>query len=235
MRKRITMIIMLCIVLIAFAVYLSFSLKITSDKNQLFKKNYEQGDVQGVYSALFLQSPAIHNRPYIGFENAPLTIIVIVDFQSELSKKFYEEKMPEILNNYINTGQAKLYHKYYISREELEGRKGRFIYASASRCYNEFAFNNTIEFNKALFSTPESSIEALAEEYSIPKEAFISCINNNTFQSLYEDMLETDQFSVQSPSIYLGVNGQDNTLLLGNPSTELIQKRMRVKQIKVGI
>jgi hypothetical protein len=235
MKKRITIIIMLIMVLIAFALYLTFSIKINSGRNQLFKNSYEQGNVQGAYSALFFQSPAIENRPYIGFENAPLTIIVVVDFQSEPSKMFYEEKMPEIMNSYVNTGQAKLYHKYYIPREELEGRKSRFIYASASRCYNEFTFNRTTEFNEALFSTPEDSIGALAEAYSIPREAFLKCIENNTFQSLYEDMLETSQFSIQSPSIYIGVNGQDNSLLLGNPSIGLIQKRMRVKQIKVGI
>jgi len=234
-KKKIMVIMMLCILAIGFIAFAAVSISINSGKNQLFKSSYEQGDLQGAYSAMFFQSPAIENRPYIGFEDAPLTMIVVIDFKSELSKEFYQEKMGELEQIYINTGQARLYHKYYISREELEDRKGRFIYASASRCYNQLTFNKTIEFNQALFNTPESQIGALAEQFGLPRGAFTNCMKDSQFQSLYEDMLETEQFTVQSPSIYLGVDGNDNNLLIGNPSLDLIKKRMRLKQIKVGI
>ncbi|MBN2052269.1 thioredoxin domain-containing protein [Candidatus Woesearchaeota archaeon] len=228
-------IMLICIIFLALVIYAFAGFGILSNNNILFKDSMEQKDWLTAYRALTFQSPAIEGRPCLGLQSAPLSIIVVVDFKSDFSKQFYNEKMPEIMQQYIKSGQARLYHKYYITKEELIGKKGRFIYASASRCYNEFAFNNTIEFNQALFNTQESNIGILAEEFNIPKEEFLKCLSESNFQALSKDMLETEKFDIQSPSIYLGVNGGDNTMLIGNPSIELIQKRMRMKQIKVGI
>jgi len=234
MKKNIALLIM-CIIFLALIIYASFGFRILSNHNELFSNSWEKKDLIGAYNALAFQHPAINSRPWLGLQSAPITIIVVVDYQSEFSKKFYNEKMPDIAKQYVSSGQARLYHKYYIIREELRERKGRFIYASASRCYNEFAFNNTIEFNQALFNTPENDIDALADDFKLPKEEFLKCVRESNFQALYEDMIETEEFTIHSPSIYLGVNGGDNTLVIGNPSMELIQKRMRLKQIKVGI
>jgi protein-disulfide isomerase len=240
-KKKI--ILALCTIILALIIYSVVTLRIVSDKNPLFRQSYEQKDVLGAYDALFSKIPATANRPYIGLQNAPLTIMVIIDFKSDSARSFYAEKMPELKKAYVDTGQARLYHKYIITSDELNSRTGRFIYSIASRCYHEFDFNRTVDFNIALFKTDMASIDmnseitlgVLADEFQITRESFLQCVKNSSFKELYQDALETEDFLLQSPSIQLGVNGQDNIVLYGNPSMELIQKRMRLQQIKVGI
>jgi len=236
-------ILIFCAIILAMIIYSVVTLRIVSAKNPLFRQSYEQKDVIGAYDALFNNIPATSNRPYLGLQNAPLTIMIVIDFKSDSARSFYDEKMPEIKKAYVDTGQARLYHKYIITSDELNTRTGRFIYSIASRCYNEFDFNRTVDFNMALFRTDMASIDMnseitlgrLADEFQITKESFLQCVKNSSFKELYQDAQETEDLSIQSPSIQLGVNGQDNIVLYGNPSMELIQKRMRLQQIKVGI
>jgi hypothetical protein len=235
---------LICIIVLALIAYTVVTLGIVLNKNTLFKQSYDQKDALGAYKALFSKTPETENRPYLGLQSAPLTIMTVIDFTSSDAKSFYDEKMPEIRKAYVDTGQARLYHKYIITFDELNSRTGRFIYVAASRCYNEFDFNNTIQFNQALFSLPvngstyaetQISLFLLAGKFQIPKESFLQCVNNISFKELYQDASETEDFSLQSPSLHLGVNGQDNIVLYGNPDMETIQKRMRLQQIKVGI
>jgi hypothetical protein len=229
--------IILSAIIPALLILLSIAvIKMTYGQNYLFRQSYDAKDWKGIYESISFQSPAIEERPYVGSDKAPLTIIFALDFQSGLAKTFYFEKMEWLKNTYVNN-TARLYHKYIITRDDWQGRKGGFIKALASYCHDKQSLNDTLDFNKALFDAKVEGIEglyALAENFSLDKAAFNACMNS-TPKALTEDMVETEKFLLQSPSLIVGVNGQDNDVIYGNPSYETITKRIRLKQIKVGI
>lgn len=49
----------------------------------------------------------------IGQENAPITMTEYSDFQCPLCKKFFDESIPTIMKNYVETGKVKLVYKQF--------------------------------------------------------------------------------------------------------------------------
>ncbi|KYK25719.1 hypothetical protein AYK26_01750 [Euryarchaeota archaeon SM23-78] len=236
-KKVITGVIVLLI--LASIIYYGIVLVLEYNSNLVLKESYENKDFNKMYNFFVLNNPLISDRTYLGGKSSPVTLMVVVDFESDTSKKFYYEKIPRIKELYIDSGQAKLYHKYYITPEEFDTKKGRFIYASAVQCYLGLGGEEIVEFHKTLFETAEKDILALTNSFVISREDFEECmnknINNNPYKVIYEDMLETKMFKIQGPSIHIGIDGRDNTVLFGNPSISLINRSIRQKQIRLGI
>ena len=168
-------------------------------------------------------------------------IICVLDFNSQLANTFYWEKMEWLRDTYAYNNTARIYHKYIITKDDWQGRKGDFIKALASYCHDEQRVNDTLDFNKALFGTKEADGQALmqnmyllADNFSLDKPAFDECMNS-TPKALAEDMVETEKFRIQSPSLIIGVDGKNNEVIFGNPGYETITRRIRLKEIKVGI
>jgi hypothetical protein len=234
MRKSIFGLIIICL-LIAPLIYFRIAVKREYDRNSVFQENYLNKDFQEIYRTYVVTKPEITNRAYLGKEKAPLTIIVVVDFASNLSKKFYYEKVPEIIGLYVEPGYARLYHKYHILADEFNEKKGRFIYANAVQCYAELGGKELEEFHKGLFNTSEEKIPALADKFGILTKDFTDCLEKDSFEALYEDMMETRMYRIQGPSVQIGIDERDYTVLFGNPSIVQINKTIRMKQIKIGI
>jgi hypothetical protein len=239
--KRKTIIISVIIILAALIIFFVAAIKINYSQNELFKQSLDSKDLQGMYDSVFFQSPAIGGRPYIGNEKAPLTLISVIDFQAGLDKTFYWEKMQWLKDSYVDNNTARIYYKYIITKDELLGRKGEFIKALASYCHDEQRMNDTLDFNNALFDAKEEDGQALiqniylfADNFSLDKPEFEGCMNS-TPKALVQDVVETMKFRIRSPSLIIGIDGKDNEEILGNPSYETMTKRIRLKQIKVGI
>ncbi|MDP3882925.1 MAG: thioredoxin domain-containing protein [Candidatus Staskawiczbacteria bacterium] len=50
-------------------------------------------------------------NPFIGDENAPVTIAVWLDYQCPFCQKFEKEAMPQMISDYVNTGKLKIVFK----------------------------------------------------------------------------------------------------------------------------
>ncbi|HJX05924.1 MAG TPA: thioredoxin domain-containing protein [Candidatus Nanoarchaeia archaeon] len=239
MKKNISVVIIICL-LLAPLIYFGIAVKREYDRNSVFQENYLNKDYQAMYNTYLITKPEITNRAYLGNEKAPLTIIVVVDFASDLSKKFYYEKVPEIIGLYVEPGYAKLYHKYPLTQDEFNEKRGRFIYANAVQCYTKLGGKELEEFHKELFNitednTIEEKILALSDKFGVLTKEFTDCLEKESFEALYEDMMETRMYRIQGPSIQLGIGESDYTVLFGNPSISQINKTIRTKQVKIGI
>lgn len=192
-----------------------------------------EGSLHGLYDLYLRQNIILRDRAFLGEESAPVTITAIVDFTSESNREYYNEIIPLLEKHYVETGQAKLYHKHYVTREEYVEKRGRFKYARAVACYSEAGGAEPIAFHQALFAVTEEEIPGLAQEFGLGED-FTSCLESVP-STVYEDMLETRLFRIRSPSLHVGLNEQEYTILTGRQSMAQINQTIRSKQVTLGI
>jgi len=71
--------------------------------------------------------------PFIGKENAPVTIIEFSDFQCPFCRRFYTQTLPQIKSQYIDTGKVKFVYRDY----PLSFHPSAQIAAEAGECAEE--------------------------------------------------------------------------------------------------
>ncbi len=54
---------------------------------------------------------SVDDDPMLGNKNAPLTLIEFADFECPFCKRSFDELLPELKKNYINTGKLKLVYR----------------------------------------------------------------------------------------------------------------------------
>jgi len=244
-RVLIVSIIALLAIMVLFAVIAG---GIVLRRNNPLLDAYANKDLAGIRDSVLFQSPDIHDRLFIGKEDAPLTIIIIIDFDSASAKDFYENKADWLKSTFADNGEARIYHKFILGRDEVDQKKGRYLYALASRCITAQSSGSDVDvigFNKELLATKEvpmllseEELIALAGKSGADKPIFRQCLqqpSKDAFRELYIDMLESERFKILSPSIVIGVDGGNEETLFGDADEEFITKRMRFRQIRVGI
>ncbi len=76
----------------------------------------------------------VGNAPFLGDENAPVTIIEFSDYQCPFCRKFWTETLPSIKSEYIDTGKVKFVYKDF----PLDSiHPGATPAAEAARCVRE--------------------------------------------------------------------------------------------------
>ena len=68
-----------------------------------------------------------------GDANAPVAIIEYSDFQCPYCRKFYEDTLPTLIKEYVDTGKAKLVYRHF----PLEFHPAALVSAQASECAAE--------------------------------------------------------------------------------------------------
>jgi hypothetical protein len=223
------------LILAFLAVYGTIGFNTMMDRNDYVRQSYENKDYKEMFENLAIVTPEISEIGYEGSPSAPLTIIIVHDFTSSESSEFYKTKVPELKAKYVDTNQARIYHKYIITRSEYENKEGRYHEIQAARCFNELSDISSVAFHIDIASTGLDNAIANMGIYDIYPSEFDDCYNNKYYKSTYIDMVETEQFSILGPSIYLGINGKENTVMYGNPDLDEIYDNMRLKEIRVGL
>lgn len=231
--RKVVLVAFIIIVALAAIIYLAAAARIEYMNNPLLRAEFAKKQYSSIYSFYATNNLPADNRSFLGDPKAKVTIVVVVDFSSPASAAAYTAIIPSIMQTYVDTGQAKLYHKYYLLQNEFDGQTGRFIKAAAATCFLLAGGNDTIAFHQALFNTSPEAIGALASRFNLTP-AFQACLQQPP-QSLAEDALETETFRITAPSLRIGVDLQDETILTGEPSTTRIDSTIRTKQITLGL
>ena len=190
-------IIVICFLFVFGAIgYYAFAAKFEYARNSYVQEQYKAGNAGGVLDFYFNGDPIIESRRFVG-NDTPVTMIVVTDFLSGASASFFNDLFPQIKEQFIDSGQARLYEKYYITRQEYDQKKGRFIYAVAALCFEDLkqpAPAQFAAFHQELFALasrvsqdPKSpgnisseDVASLAERAAslgVPKQAFLECMH----------------------------------------------------------
>ena len=116
----------------------------------------------------------------IGQNNAPITMVEYSDFQCPLCKKFYEDALPIIMKNYVETGKVKLVYKQFPLSIHPQAPAA----AMATECaleQNKFWEMHDLLFkNQASWSGNPSHIaqfKQLAGQLGLDQKQFDNCLD----------------------------------------------------------
>ena len=141
-----------------------------------------------------------------GDANAPVTIIEFSDFECPFCGRYIEQTYPEIVENYIETGQVK-----YVFRDfPLSFHQNAQKAAEAAECAGEQGMY--WEMHDVLFANQETldvdSLKGYAEELDLDTEEFDECLDSGEmYDEVQADMADGSRYGVQGTPAFF-VNGQ---------------------------
>ncbi len=152
---------------------------------------------------------SIDDDPVKGDPKAPVTLVEFSDYQCPYCRKFHNQVLKKIEEDYIKTGKVK-----YIFRDFPLGFHKKAIPAAiAANCageqdkywlLNDFLFDNPNKLDT------DQVLEA-AKDLDLNYAKFESCLNDNNHEAeIKKDMSEGSKYGVRgTPSVFLGKSGDD--------------------------
>ena len=165
-------------------------------------------------AAAFTGDFDLEDQPMIGDPDAPATIVAFEDFKCPVCKSFEEDAYPQIINNLVETGQAKMYFmnfQFIGPDSTTAGIAGECAYRQDEAAfwdYKTYLYRSQGPESEE-WATPELLVN-LAREYvpALDADALAQCIDERR----YEDAVATDYEIGQQAGVNatptLFVNGQ---------------------------
>jgi len=156
-----------------------------------------------------------------GNANAKVVITEYSDYQCPFCAMFTLQTLPQLQNDYIETGKVRLIFKDYpISNHEFAQKASEATYCAGEQDENSFwqmhvdLFSNQDKFSREYFST-------LATDYGLNVKAFDACMDSDKYRNLIlKNRNEGKEKEVTAtPTIFI-----NNTKLLGVQPYEKLKK-----------
>jgi hypothetical protein len=180
-----------------------------------------------VYTQYASDAQSIDDRPIYGATDRPVTIILTVRPGTPETSAYLESVVPEIIARY--GARARIAFAYEIAEADAAARTGSYRYAIAARCLEERQGTDAvpIEGLLALSRTDVASIDAFLTARSLACPAGFPSIASDAFRSVVRP--------AQAPSAAIGIMGRDPAIVYGDPSWTVFDRRVREKEVTVGI
>lgn len=168
---------------------------------------------------------SVDDDPFMGDENAPITMIEFSDYECPFCKSFYDQTLTQIKQNYIDTGKVKfVYRDYPLPFHDPMATKE----AIASNCareqggdekffeYHDEIFNRTISNGNGL---NDDDLQTIAQDVGLNMSQFNSCIQDDAQdQEVKKDIAAAQAAGVTgTPGFVIGKSSSD-----GNISGQLV-------------
>jgi len=164
---------------------------------------------------------SLEDDPFIGDPNAPVTMIEFSDFQCPFCKRFFDQTLPQIEENYINTGKVKLVYKDFplISihpnvkpvhvAAECADEQGKFWE------YHDALFEKQSEWQRLSPSDLQTTLVQYADDFGLQTASFEACLNSpEMLEEVNADFLQATSFGASgTPTFFIG-NEKDGFIKL---------------------
>jgi protein-disulfide isomerase len=171
---------------------------------------------------------AVDDDPGLGDPNAPLTMVEFSDYECPFCKSFFEETLPKIKEQYIDTGKLRFvyrdlplsFHEPAASKEALaancardqKGDEGYFL-------YHDEIFARTTSNGEGMKS---ADYAAAATKIGLDVSAFNSCLSTEKFkdevaadlaavEKLTQDYSAVFQQGIGTPTFIVGKTDSSGT------------------------
>lgn len=136
----------------------------------------------------------IGDSPVKGDANAPVTIVEFSDFECPFCARFFEETLPLIRENYINTGKVKFVYKDFPLNIHENAQKA----AEAARCVREQRGDDGfwLMHDKLYKNQDKLSLENFkkwAREIGVSGAKFDKCLEDGTYADEVKEDFEYGQ------------------------------------------
>ena len=144
--------------------------------------------------------------PVKGDEDAPVTIIEFSDFQCPFCKRFFDQTLPQIDDNYIKTGKVKFVYRDFPLSIHPEAQKS----AEAAECSRDqgkfWEFHDKIFDNQASLSI--ANYKKWADDLGLDTDEFDDCLDSDKYASeVQKDFKDGSAAGVRgTPSFFINGN-----------------------------
>lgn len=132
----------------------------------------------------------IGDSPVKGDKDAPVTIIEFSDFQCPFCSRFFSQTLPQIQEQYIDTGKVKFVYKHF----PLDSIHPQATPAAlASECANEqdkFWEYHDIIFENGAQALNDANYRQWAQQLNLDENQFNDCLDSKKFESKVKSELQ---------------------------------------------
>ena len=166
---------------------------------------------------------SIDDDPFKGSSDAPVTIVEFSDFQCPFCSRFFEQTLPELKENYINTGKVKLVYKDFPLDNLHPNARPAHI---ASECadeqgkfweYHDILFENQAEWNRLSSTDLSSQLNEYASTLGLNSASFDSCLSSQDIaDEVNADTLQASSYGATgTPTFFIGTEKDGFIKLVG--------------------
>jgi protein-disulfide isomerase len=128
----------------------------------------------------------VGSLPVKGKKSAPVTIVEFSDFQCPFCGRFFNETLPKIQKEYIDSGKVKFYYRDFPLTSLHENAQKA---AEAARCANEqgsfWAYHDLIFKNQRQLS--EDALKQWAADLKLDTSKFNDCLDSGKYEQAVKD------------------------------------------------
>lgn len=157
----------------------------------------------------YLDDDAVFGDP-----NAPVTIIEFSDYQCPYCRSFYNETLPQIVTNYVDTGKVKIVYRDLPLLDKHPGAMPSAIAANCARAQGGdemyykmhdaiFDGQNAVSLKKTVEITDES-LKQYAIDLGLDTATFNTCFEEgNEAEEVQKDMADADAIGISATPSFL--------------------------------
>ena len=169
-----------------------------------------------------ISSIQLDNSPAMGNSNAPVTIVEFSDFQCPFCDAFFTDTLPQIKQEYVDTGKA----KFILKEFPLDFHTNARLAANAAECaneqgkfweYHDVLFKSQSQWENLSNSDASSAFKQSAVDLGLKTSDFNSCLDSKKYDSLVsKESQEGSMYGVSgTPTLYVGNEKNGYTQIVG--------------------
>lgn len=166
---------------------------------------------------------SLSDDPVKGNPNAPVTIVEFSDFQCPFCARFFAQTLPQIQQDYIDSGKVKLvFRDFPIESIHANARAASF----AAECaddqgkfwqYHDKLFEGQTQWARLSASDAANTFKQYAIELGLNSDSFNSCFNSpKHLDEVNEDFQNGANYGVTgTPAFFIGNDKDGYVMLIG--------------------
>jgi len=160
-------------------------------------------------------------EPVKGNPDAPITVVEFSDFQCPFCSRFFEQTLPALQENYIDTGKIKLVYKDLpLDNLHPNARSAHIAAECADEVgkfweYHDVLFAKQAEWNRLASSDLDITLSQFAVDLGMQAASFESCMESQDIaDEVNQDTLEAARYGATgTPTFFIG-NEKDGFIKL---------------------
>ena len=166
---------------------------------------------------------SLDDDPFKGDPDAPVTIVEFSDFQCPFCSRFFQQTLPAIEDNYINTGKVKfVYRDLPLDSLHPNARPSAIAAECAGEqgwfwAYHDVLFENQSQWAGLASEDLENSLKQYAQDLSLDVPSFENCLSSDKIaDEVNKDALEARSYGISgTPTFFIGTEKDGFIKLVG--------------------
>jgi len=166
---------------------------------------------------------SLDDDPFKGNPDAPVTIVEFSDFQCPFCSRFFDQTLPALEENYIDTGKVKLVYKDFpLDNLHPNARPAHIAAECADEQgkfweYHDILFENQAGWNRLSSTDLSSQLNEYAATLGLNSASFDSCLSSEDIaDEVNQDYLEAESYGATgTPTFFIGTEKDGFIKLVG--------------------